>query len=121
MDLERMNCLRMAFSSSMRFFSSASLGFTFLFSSNIHLNSSRCCSSGIGARCKGGVIGDAIGFSGITAGSAAPAGVEVDVELVEAMSGVSDSDAPVLLFLVLVRTYAPMVKLTTSRSGQRNL
>lgn len=50
MVLELMNCFRIAFSSSFRFFSSAFLGFTFLFSSNIHLKSSRCCFSGIGSR-----------------------------------------------------------------------
>lgn len=97
MDLPRMNCLRRAFSSSIRFFSSGSFALTFLFSSNNHLKSSRCWSSGIGSRNFTGWVTDA-GGTGLSLTEAATV----------AASGVVGSSSSSLtpFLLVLVNMYA---------------
>lgn len=72
-----MSCLRRAFSSSIFFFPSRSLGLTFRFSSRIHLKSSRCSCSAIGGRTLVGngtvattVLSPGVTGSGVTTGAA---------------------------------------------------
>lgn len=81
----------------MRFFSSESFGFTFLFSSNIHLYSSRCWSAGIGSRCTMGV-GAVVLVTGVVIVAAAVVGE--GVSLAPSCSSV----VLVSFFVVLIKT-----------------
>lgn len=96
MDLARINCLRMAFSSSIRFFSSGSLVLIFLFSSSIHLKSSLCCCSGMGSCTR------VTGATGRLSTVALVVGDGVGTEVEVGAASVVSSSRAISFFFVLV-------------------
>lgn len=85
-DFERINCLRIAFSSSICFFSCRFVGLIFLFSSSIHSKSSRCLSSGMGCRTITGLVTGGSNAGSSTGGVLVSVGVETTSALLSVLS-----------------------------------